>query len=481
MNSRRIIPIICLALFIVLSTSPLSADRAIIPVPPLPIYEPGQYGIIAWNGNVELLILTTEILTPLAEPDVGNSYEIIEFLPLPSIPEVELAPEDIFMRVAELLQYERIERTGGFEGSRAQGLMIVFEKKLGPHEITLIASENSEDVVDFLLSKAEERGVSLGNIERFMELVRIYIEEGYKFFSVDIISISPTKVSSLNAGVQVKPVAYVFNSENLYYPMRITKVIEGYTTVNLILFTERKINYIDVREAGFEVLLEGKLPSSDIFNTYGKFSQILGGTDEVYATYIRYEGDVGGIKRDLLISGEPSIWETIGYLFLLSPPIITAVTLLITDRVVWSKDEKKKRVQGNVAEGIFYLIGGLIVLVPFLILSPRLLEEVPRMAVSMDGLVLLMSLGILASSGILSLFTFRSLIRQYKGGKYLAVSTSTLFIINPLAIVTYALGYAKEIYTLWIFMVFDVGLGIGAFIFSLIGAILVTDKWRKLP
>ncbi|HDN18107.1 MAG TPA: hypothetical protein ENF41_03500 [Candidatus Bathyarchaeota archaeon] len=137
--------------------------------------------------------------------------------------------------------------------------------------------------------------------------------------------------------------------------------------------------------------------------------------------------------------------------------------------------------QGNVAEGIFYLIGGLIVLVPFLILSPRLLEEVPRMAVSMDGLVLLMSLGILASSGILSLFTFRSLIRQYKGGKYLAVSTSTLFIINPLAIVTYVLGYAKEIYALWIFMVFDVGLGIGAFIFSLIGAILVTDKWRKLP
>lgn len=57
------------------------ADRCILPITDADVYGPGQKAIIAWNGEVERLILSTDLY---ATADT----KVLEVLPLPSEPSV---------------------------------------------------------------------------------------------------------------------------------------------------------------------------------------------------------------------------------------------------------------------------------------------------------------------------------------------------------------------------------------------------------
>jgi hypothetical protein len=54
-------------------------------IPNVNIYGPGQKAIVAWNGEVERLILSTDVYA-------SASSTVLEFLPLPSQPtRIEMA------------------------------------------------------------------------------------------------------------------------------------------------------------------------------------------------------------------------------------------------------------------------------------------------------------------------------------------------------------------------------------------------------
>jgi len=69
---------------------PVSADRGLLVVNPTIVHEPAQNAIIAWNGSYEILILSTKL-------ESKNATKVLEFIPLPSKPEVEKAISKLSM------------------------------------------------------------------------------------------------------------------------------------------------------------------------------------------------------------------------------------------------------------------------------------------------------------------------------------------------------------------------------------------------
>ena len=83
-------------LFLFLSI-PLFADRGSIPfIPDIKIFEPTQRAMIAWNGEEEILLLTTDIRA-------SDSTEVLEVLPLPYEPVVKKGDIETFKKAIRLI------------------------------------------------------------------------------------------------------------------------------------------------------------------------------------------------------------------------------------------------------------------------------------------------------------------------------------------------------------------------------------------
>ena len=94
---------ICIVLLAVISSLLLAeavlADRGVVPFGHFDVYEPGQKAIIAWNGEVEVLVLSAD----LALPPIGGEERVValELIPLPSEPSVELGSAEVFREISE--------------------------------------------------------------------------------------------------------------------------------------------------------------------------------------------------------------------------------------------------------------------------------------------------------------------------------------------------------------------------------------------
>ncbi|RLG46056.1 MAG: DUF2330 domain-containing protein, partial [Thermoproteota archaeon] len=73
------------ALLLSLAVAPHAAalaDRGLIPLTPgVEVHEPDQVAVVAWSGGRELMILATNVRA-------DGEAEVLEVLPLPSLPEV---------------------------------------------------------------------------------------------------------------------------------------------------------------------------------------------------------------------------------------------------------------------------------------------------------------------------------------------------------------------------------------------------------
>ena len=136
MSSRNIAFVICTLIIAGLAT-PVLSDRGMVPLADVSVYGPGQKAIVAWNGEEEVLILSTDVRA-------DERTTILEVLPLPSQPDLiektDLAP---FMAVQDLLgEKKTFSRT--MDGGKVPGVEIVFHEKIGAHDITVIKVNDSK-------------------------------------------------------------------------------------------------------------------------------------------------------------------------------------------------------------------------------------------------------------------------------------------------------------------------------------------------
>ncbi|MEA2090509.1 MAG: DUF2330 domain-containing protein [Thermoproteota archaeon] len=204
-------------LLVLFSVSSVYADRGMIPVSPeVSVYEPGQKAILAWNGQEEIMILST---------DVTSSSEtlVLELLPLPSKPDVEAASFKSFEEIQMLIWEEGVNLYYGLSKgeARAGSVEVVFHEEIGAHDVTVVTAIDAVELVDWMKNFLEMNNVtepvSLGGFEPAVE---DYMSRGFRYYVLDLITVGPDERS-------VDPILYRFDSTFLYYPLIITSPVEG--------------------------------------------------------------------------------------------------------------------------------------------------------------------------------------------------------------------------------------------------------------
>jgi len=214
------------------------ADRGSIPFrPDVKIFEPNQRAMIAWNGTEEILLLSTDLRA-------SAETKVLEVLPLPSEPKVKKGSLKTFETATAIINRHlqrpknlaRGGRSLGAEDARAPAGMVTFHKKIGPHEVSVTKVLDGARFATWVEQYLAKQGVAKAVIpEKLRAIVEGYIRGGFGWFVFDVVSLSP-KVTT------IEPLQYRFATTSLFYPLRITMLEEGDTSIDLIVLTPKLLS-----------------------------------------------------------------------------------------------------------------------------------------------------------------------------------------------------------------------------------------------
>jgi len=229
---KKIFIVLLIVLFIGGLTADVSADRGSIPfLPQVEIYEPLQQAVIAWDGQEQILILSTDLYA--SEPT-----KVLEVLPLPAEPEVKEADPEIFHR-AHRLYYEKLyqqftflrgEMTRGETTEIPQAGEVTFQDKIGAYDINVTRVLKPEAFVDWVNNYLTQQGVENPTIpEEMGEVIEEYIEEGFDWFVFSVVELDSEPHSQ-------EAIQYRFESDGAYFPLKITRTEAGETELEIMAF-----------------------------------------------------------------------------------------------------------------------------------------------------------------------------------------------------------------------------------------------------
>ncbi len=229
MKRVSIIPL----LIILLTAGSALADRGAIPFnSDVRVFVPAQTAFVAWDGDEEVMILTTDMRA-------DDSTKVLEVMPFPSEPIVNEGDMEIFTKSVALinrklqLEYNRNLKELVAQGGKApQANRIAFHQMIGCHDIAIAQVKDRKEFVkwvDDYLASAHVENVKIPN--GMESTIGDYIKDGYKWFVFDVVDLSQTPVT--NEAIQ-----YRFKTDKLYYPLRITKSNAGLSTIELFVLTK---------------------------------------------------------------------------------------------------------------------------------------------------------------------------------------------------------------------------------------------------
>jgi len=295
--------VICLS-SAAISLAPVAlADRGMVPISNVSVYGPGQKAIIAWDGEEEILILSTDVRA-------SGDTQVLELLPLPSKPQVEKGDFASFEQVDKLIK-EHFPGRGwdwlrkGALGPR-EGVEIVFHEKIGAHDITVVKAADSEELVRWAEGFLKEIGIEHKISSPKLELlVGDYIARDINYFVFDLIEVTSEPKS-------IEPIVYRFDTYFLYYPLKISTLAEGWTDISLFLLTPQPVN-LHWLPKGSELPqgmgmgkfydknrtqpIQFKLTKEEIASIDQDIASLLG--ENAWLTAMSYQGDLAGLTKDL--------------------------------------------------------------------------------------------------------------------------------------------------------------------------------------
>ena len=300
---RVLLLAICLSL-ITMSLAPIAlADRGMMPISDVSIYGPGQKAIIAWDGEEEIMILSTDVRAS------GDS-QVLELLPLPSKPKIEKGDFASFEQVDKLIKEHFPGR--GWDQFRkgalgpGEGVEIVFHEKIGAHDITVVKAADSSELVKwaekFLKNAGIEHKISSPKLE---SLVEDYIAQGINYFVFDLIEVTSEPKS-------IEPIVYRFHTNFLYYPLKISTLAEGWTDISLFLLTPQPVSLHWLPKGselpqGLEMgkfygrngaqHIQFKITQGELASIDQDIAGLLG--ENAWLTAMSYHGDLAGLTGDL--------------------------------------------------------------------------------------------------------------------------------------------------------------------------------------
>jgi len=308
-------------------------DRLPIPFPPVPLSQPAQLAIVAWNGNREVLILTTVMKLGIDVRDSKSAglgtITLLELLPLKSIPKVSLSTPSVFYRIESIVRGRIYAPLVGREETR--GITIIYEKTLGPHHITLVKATNPEELVNWIRKYAESHGMQISEellIEKYFEILNDYMARGYSYFSVDVISVK-------SYTFMITPIKYFFESDVAYYPLKVSNLYVESTYVKLYIITHERLREEDLEALGFHVTFEEKVPVVKL-SFERDILELFRGYEEVYLLVAEYKGKPN-FKNDLELTPAFSFRWLLPYVVFIAP---IALGLLASRTIIAGKRDE---------------------------------------------------------------------------------------------------------------------------------------------
>jgi hypothetical protein len=263
---------------------------------PVTLTESGQRAIIGWDGQTQVLCLATDV-------SASKETTVIEFLPLPSKPNVTLGNREAFEAVEKVLSRRdvRFFKKGVRFGKGDRGLsegtepfQITFHQRLGAHDITIVKVNRPDEFADWVQEKAKtltEGQVSLPDSIR--KLIAKYLNEYHcPYFVFDVVEVGPDRQS-------VEPIIYEFKSPVVFYPLEISSTFHGQTSIDLIVFAEDVINNDPFWTLDFQLSNIDVVDANDMQEVLPRLKELLGETAWVQA--FRYTGDIGGLKGNITV------------------------------------------------------------------------------------------------------------------------------------------------------------------------------------
>ena len=234
------------AAILVLGAFPAAADRGSIPfIPGVITFEPDQRAFIAWNGTTERLVLSTTIRA-------SRRTQVLEVIPFRSEPSVSGARPQELRRAARLYgsKYSTERRLSpdragpglgdtGEDPEDSPPAELTFYQTIGAHSVSVVRLDSEEGFFEWAADYLNGKGVeNVSFSPAIRRAVEYYMRNGYRYYVFDVI----------DAGIErgsVEPVAYTFESEELYYPLIISTTDSGYTSVELYIVSDGYFHRFD--------------------------------------------------------------------------------------------------------------------------------------------------------------------------------------------------------------------------------------------
>jgi hypothetical protein len=268
------------------------------------VVEPKQDAIIAWNGREQLLYLQTTL-------GASEETKVLEVMPLPSKPNVEAADPGVFTRCKSLLPRVVVRDSGGASPFSALGghtelpaARVVERKTIGAHDIRTVELLDTERFTAWV---SAEFGIANEGLEipaPLLEVIGEYASDGYKWFLFDVVDVKQETAKKT-------PLRIRFETDNLYYPMRITRTEKGHTTVSLSILTNILFNKEDCIGIPREDI---RVPARPIKITGAKVNWIdpplfalLGRPQVTQLRTWEISGEIDSFQKDLLIRNPAAV------------------------------------------------------------------------------------------------------------------------------------------------------------------------------
>ena len=268
------------------------------------ISEPKQDAIIAWNGKEELLYLQTTLSS-------SKDTKVLEMMPLPSRPSVEACAPGLFKRCGFLLPKppEAVAAAGGddpFGGSvDSAGAAEEVERKLiGAHDLRIVELHDAKAFSDWVAKEFSTGKGGLTVPEPMLTVINDYAKDGFKWYLFDIVDLSQQEAKKT-------PLKIRFATEQLYYPMRNTRVQKGGTTVSLSILTNVLFNKEDLIGISREAI---EVPAKPIDVPEAKLAwidppilELLGLPKSAKLRSWKISGAIDSFQKDLLVRNPAAV------------------------------------------------------------------------------------------------------------------------------------------------------------------------------
>ena len=401
---RRALPPLALLVLQALLLAPIlaptaSADRmTVVPVPGLDVLEGSQKAIIAWNGTHEYLLLSVdvEIRALIAEAETRHSLSeepvirvveepilVVQLMPFPSVPKVLEADREAFYELGDIL-YQHLARKSvvsyylktysGRLGPAPRGVPaaepmveLIFYEEVGAHHVAVLEVRDAHELVSWLVDFFAQKGFDVSEqMEQFSQAERIlvnYVKRGYRYFTVDVMAVKPDEVAS------TEPLAYLFECECVYYPLYISTVAEGHTSVRLFVLAGGWLRREDVRKAGLTLAIEDELEAEEVERISEDIYELLGARG-AKLTVLTYDGAIELLKTDLEARLGPSLSKAISQAQLTAFSSASVALIALPSLRVRGKPRKADE------DVVAAFVADLLALFSLLCLSPALVALV---------------------------------------------------------------------------------------------------------